>query len=166
MRAAPTIPISRTLEDEATPLTARGGTAGNKRKQNTMNTNEMQIDGLTLAQALAQVHEDFERAHMDLMPWSRDALTAEELREWLASRKAAGIQINIETCELGCWAANDLDPYGVRELLGELPEEARQFGTNRFVRSPESRGWIWEGDLPVAAYRAMYDRINREFSGV
>jgi hypothetical protein len=35
----------------------------------------------------------------------------------------------------------------------------QQIGTNRWVRSPESRGWVWEGDLPPAKFKAMYDRI-------
>jgi hypothetical protein len=37
-----------------------------------------------------------------------------------------------------------------------------QVGTNRFVRGPHSRGWVWEGDLPVQKGKAMYDRIYRE----
>jgi hypothetical protein len=37
-----------------------------------------------------------------------------------------------------------------------------QIGTNRWVRSPESRGWVNEGDLPPAKAGAMYDRITRE----
>jgi hypothetical protein len=57
------------------------------------------------------------------------------------------------------WAAYDADPYGARP---DLPEEMKQVGTNRFVRSPESRGWVWEGDLPHASGHAMYERIHRE----
>jgi hypothetical protein len=40
--------------------------------------------------------------------------------------------------------------------------ELIQIGTNRFVRSPNSRGWIYEGALPIAKGHAMYDRIERE----
>jgi hypothetical protein len=98
-----------------------------------------------------------------VLPWSRDEFEPEQLRAWLASRKAAGATIDIETCELGRWKANDFDPYGIRKLLGELPEECWQIGTNRFVRSPESRGWVCEDDLPSEKVRVMYDRIEREW---
>lgn len=93
------------------------------------------------------------------MPWTRDQLTEEECRQWLASREEAACQIDIETCELGRWYANDYDPYGIRNVS----EEMYQFGTNRFVRSPESRGWVHEGDLPSPKGGAMYDRVHREW---
>ena len=96
------------------------------------------------------------------MPWSRRMMTSDDLRQWLASREEAGRLIDIETCELGRWAALDADPYGIRETLGELPEDMDQIGTNRFARSPYSGGWVWEGDLPEAKGKAMYDRIHRE----
>jgi hypothetical protein len=52
------------------------------------------------------------------MPCTRDLMTAEELSDWIASRGAAGRAIDIETCELGCWAAYDCDPYGACDLRG------------------------------------------------
>jgi hypothetical protein len=95
-------------------------------------------------------------------PWPRAQMT-DEARRWLHGRKEAGMQIDIETCELGHWAADDLDPYGILRQLGkELPEELQQVGMNRFVRSSESDGWVWEGDLPEAKAKALYDRIERE----
>jgi hypothetical protein len=97
------------------------------------------------------------------MPWTSDQMTDEELRQWLASRAEAGRKIDIETCELGRWHANDCDPYGIREMLGELNEEMFQIGTNRFVRSVDSNGWVHEGDLPGDKGCAMYDRIHREW---
>jgi hypothetical protein len=96
------------------------------------------------------------------LPWTSADLSTEEFKQWVASRKEAGRVINIETCELGRWHAHDCDPYGIGERLGELSEEECQIGTNRFVRSPESRGWIHEGDLHLASGQAMYDRIKRE----
>jgi hypothetical protein len=47
------------------------------------------------------------------MPWTRDQMTKDELRQ-LASREEAGRLIDVETCELGRWAAYDADPYGIR----------------------------------------------------
>jgi hypothetical protein len=93
------------------------------------------------------------------MPWTRDLMTDDELKRWVESRKEAGLAINIDSCELGRWYANDLDPYGV----SRDPDLYVQVGTNRFVRSPESDGWVNEGDLPVEKVWAMYDRIDREW---
>ena len=95
------------------------------------------------------------------MPWTSGLMTGEELAAWVATREAAGRAIDIETCEIGRWPAYDLDPYGVR---ADLPDEMKQIGTNRLVRSPESSGWVWEGDLPPAKVGAMYDRIAREWA--
>ena len=89
-------------------------------------------------------------------------MTAEERQQWLASRKEAGLKINIETCELGRWPANDCDPYGIKVDLNK--EIYVQIGTNRFVRSAESRGWVCEDDLPLDKCKAMYDRIHREYA--
>jgi hypothetical protein len=93
------------------------------------------------------------------MPWTRDLMTPKEMQQWVASREEAALKIDIETCELGCWYAYDCDPYGARP---DLPEEMKQIGTNRFVRSAESRGWVCEDDLPPATIEAMYERIHRE----
>jgi hypothetical protein len=97
---------------------------------------------------------------LQAMPWTRHLMTPEERQEWLASRKEAGLKIAIETCELGRWPANDCDPYEIKIDLD--PDIYVQVGTNRFVRSPESNGWVHEGDLPSAKAKAMYDRIYRE----
>jgi hypothetical protein len=96
---------------------------------------------------------------LDRMPWTSSFMTDVEFREWFATRKAAAAAIDIETCELGAWYALDADPYGVGP---ELPKEMQQVGTNRFVRSPESRGWVWEGDLPGEKIRALYARLERD----
>jgi hypothetical protein len=99
---------------------------------------------------------------MGRMPWTSDLMTSEEFRQWIASRKAAGREVDIETCELGRWYAYDADPYCCDDNT-TLNEEMRQVGTNRFVRTPESRGWVHEGDLPLASVEAMYQRITREY---
>jgi hypothetical protein len=98
---------------------------------------------------------------MSIMPWSRDKLSDDELRQWLASRKEAGQVIDIESCELGWWYAETLDPYGIYKALGEFPEEYSCVGRERFVRSPESNGWISEGDLPKEKLKALRERIKR-----
>jgi hypothetical protein len=96
------------------------------------------------------------------MPWTRDQLSADELRAWLASRKEAGRNIDIETCELGWWYTQDADPYGIYRALGEFNEAMYQVGRNRFVRSPDSQGWVCEDDLPIEKFCAMQERVERE----
>ena len=91
---------------------------------------------------------------------TRDQLTHGELRRWLAGRKDAGRLIDIETCEILKTGACDDDPYGIREMLGENPYDQR--GSNLFLRSPDSDGWIWEGHLPSEKHEALYARLKRE----
>jgi hypothetical protein len=96
------------------------------------------------------------------MPFSSDQLTPAEFAEWVASREEAGSKIDIETCEIDRWPTYEADPYGFRESRGELPKEMMQTGKSRFVRSPKSRGWVCEDDLPREKRLAMYDRMNCE----
>jgi hypothetical protein len=100
-------------------------------------------------------HDEIQR-----MPWTRDLMTDDEMHEWIATRKEAGLAIDIRTCELGKWYADDADPYNVRR------DPPVQIGTNRWVRSPESNGWINEEDLPAEKVKAMYDRIEREAADI
>jgi hypothetical protein len=93
------------------------------------------------------------------LPWTRDQLTPQEYRQWVASRKEAGREIDIETCEVDAWYAIDFDPYGADP---DLPIEYQIIGKNRFVRSPRSRGWVHEDNLPDATRRALYERCDRE----
>lgn len=91
------------------------------------------------------------------LPWTSELLNHTEFLAWIATRPAAGAAIDIENCEIGAWPAFDADPYGA---CPDLPEAMRQVGTNRFVKSPESRGWVWEGDLPAEKVRALYARLR------
>jgi hypothetical protein len=99
---------------------------------------------------------------MAIMPWSCGKLSDDELRQWLASRKVAGQVIDIESCELGWWYAEVLDPYGIYQALGEFPEENSCVGRERFVRSPESNGWVSEADLPEEKLKALRERMERD----
>ena len=105
------------------------------------------------------------------MPWKREDqdLTLEEYEWWVASRKEAGLKIDIETCELGYWYTCYDDAYGLREAKGDLPEaikqEAQLHGVNRFVRSPESRGWVCEDDDCFAGIVREWSFTRIEKSG-
>jgi hypothetical protein len=98
----------------------------------------------------------------EVKPWRLHELTDDECREWLASRKDAGRKIDIETCEIGRWYINWIDPYGIRKALDEEPPQEYDGYIERdlFVRSPESRGWINVSDLPEASQVALHDRIR------
>jgi hypothetical protein len=100
------------------------------------------------------------------MPWTLAQFTAEQLREWLASRKAAGEKIDCATCEIGWWWVDEVDPYGIGRALGETFEidgvEVESINRCNFVRSPDSNGWVTDGDLPPASIVALYERIARD----
>jgi hypothetical protein len=92
-------------------------------------------------------------------------MTTDELKEfeaWVSSRPAAGAVIDIETCEIGSWYVQVLDPYGFRNAAGTFPEEADCVGRDTFVCSADSDGWIWEGDLPAEKLGALRAGIKRE----
>jgi hypothetical protein len=38
----------------------------------------------------------------------------------------------------------------------------QQVGQNRFVRSPDSQGWVCKDDLPIDKVHALYARLQRE----
>ncbi len=83
----------------------------------------------------------------------------EGLRQWLATRKEAGLKIDIATCEIGGWYADDFDEYGSQR---KLPQDVMSIGYWIFVRSPESDGWVSEGDLPEDKHFALWERLDRE----
>lgn len=101
---------------------------------------------------------------LQAMPWTRDQMSDDQLRAFLASRKEAASKIDIETCEIGCWYANaNGDPYEIRSMLAEEDHLDKGYSDRfNFVRSPDSGGWICEGDLPKEKGIALYDRIHRE----
>jgi hypothetical protein len=72
-------------------------------------------------------------------------MTQEDVKQWLAIRKEAGLKIDPETAEVDWVYAYTLDPYGV---YSDLPEDCQQVGREYFARSPESDMWVHFGDLP------------------
>jgi hypothetical protein len=69
-----------------------------------------------------------------------DADRLDEFRKWVASRKAAGATIDIETCELYWVYAYTSDPYGLFEAESSLTRQRRRVGRVYFVRSPDNNG--------------------------
>src|SRR5262245_37998056 len=84
-----------------------------------------------------------------------DAPNEAKKKEWLATRKEAGREIDPETAEVmettGCF----FDPYNINP---ELFEEERPVGRVLFARSPGSDIWVVWGDLPRATEKALWDK--------
>jgi hypothetical protein len=99
---------------------------------------------------------------LDAMPWTSHLLTLQEFEQWLETRKAAGRAIDIEACEYVTIHGDD-DSYGY--FGRKFPEtwEERQAWVTVYVRSPESRGWIAQEDLPDEKYKALFARREREW---
>jgi len=85
-------------------------------------------------------------------------MTMEEVQEWLAIRKEAGLQIDPESAEVDWIFARTLDPYGVR---ADLPKECDQVGREYSGRSPGSDVWVWFGDLPEATRDALWEKHRK-----
>jgi hypothetical protein len=144
----------------------------------TMNNDDMKVlsDGsilVTLSEeqikhanevAEARIAPYLRGAKWQVKPWRLHELADDECREWLASRKEVGREIDVATCEIGRWYVNWIDPYGILERLGEsLPEKYDGYIVKDwFVRSPESRGWVVLSDLPKSSAKSLLDRIRRE----
>jgi hypothetical protein len=77
-------------------------------------------------------------------------------QEFLASRKAAGQAMDVDTCDVIECYVDLADPYGVNRA-----PPAECIGKVRFVASAESDGWVLVGDLPEDKRRALNARIER-----
>jgi hypothetical protein len=78
-----------------------------------------------------------------------------EMKEWLAVRQEAGLQIDPETAEVDWDYAQTLDPYG---LFPELPEILQQIGRERFARALGGDIWVSFYDLPKATRVALWEK--------
>ena len=76
------------------------------------------------------------------------AMSAPENKEWLASRKEIGRQINPETADVTWQARPVLEPY---ELCEHLPDQIWVRGREYFARSVETEDWVGFDDLPKRA---------------
>lgn len=92
---------------------------------------------------------------------TNEKMTAEEIENWLAIRKEAGLHIDPETAEVEWVYAYTLDPYGI---YPELPEEFQQVGREYFARSPGSDVWVDFGDLPEATRDALWERHHKKLA--
>lgn len=68
------------------------------------------------------------------------------LKEWLAARKRAALEIDPLTAEVMWDWVQIMDPYGVDP---DLPEELQCIGRAYFARNPGSEIWVSYDDLSV-----------------
>ena len=106
------------------------------------------------------LHDNFQQGDTT-MAHENDKMNKDEVEEWLAIRKEAGLHINPETAEVDWNYAQTFDPYGVDP---DIPEEYQQVGREFFARSPESDVWVWFGDLPTATREALWSRHSRKLA--
>jgi hypothetical protein len=83
-----------------------------------------------------------------------DVKTKEEIKDWLAVRKAEALKIDPVTAEVDWHYGLTLDPYGVHP---ELPEECRQIGREYFARRPGGDVWVSFCDLPDKTRDALWE---------
>ena len=106
------------------------------------------------------LHDNFQQGDTT-MAHENDKMNKDEVEEWLAIRKEAGLHINSETAEVDWNYAQTFDPYGVDP---DIPEEYQQVGREFFARSPESDVWVWFGDLPTATREDLWSRHSRKLA--
>jgi hypothetical protein len=82
------------------------------------------------------------------------------IEEFLAIRKAAGLNIDPRSAEVTWCYAQTLDPYGIYEL----PEECRQVGREYFARAPGSDIWVCFHDLPQETSEALWEAHKHELA--
>jgi hypothetical protein len=88
-------------------------------------------------------------------------MTEEEVKQFYAIRKEAGLRIDPETAEVEWWHVQMMDPYGIKP---ELPAELQQVGRGYFAWSAESDVCVWFGHLPDATRDALWAKHRRKLA--
>jgi hypothetical protein len=81
-----------------------------------------------------------------------------DVKQWLAIRKEAGLKIDPMTAEVNWEYAQVLDPYGAIDL----PAEAQCIGRSYFARAPGSDIWVSFCDLPEQVCRELQRLYDAE----
>ena len=85
------------------------------------------------------------------------AMAAPENKEWLASRKEIGRQINPEAVDVTWQFGHVLDPY---ELCEHLPDQLQLAGREYFARSLDSEDWVSFDNLPKSSRDRLWRKIR------
>lgn len=102
---------------------------------------------------------DWNQARVD--KWSaahRRRCERSPVKEWLAARRQAGLELDPKKAEYSSCFGQTLDPYGIGP---EMPPELFQTQRLWFVRSKGSDIWVEEADLPRATRKAL-QRISEK----
>jgi hypothetical protein len=78
------------------------------------------------------------------------------VEQFVANRRAEGLEIDPATAKVHWTWAQVLDPYGVVRLSPEEDCVGRMY----YAISPESGMRVWFGDLPDETQNALWERIN------
>ncbi len=85
------------------------------------------------------------------------AMAAPENKEWLASRKEIGRQINPEAAAVTWQFEPVLDPY---RICKDLPDQLQLAGREYFARSLDTEDWVSFDDLPKSSRDRLWRRIR------
>ena len=85
------------------------------------------------------------------------AMATPESKEWLASRKEIGRQINPEAAAVTWQFEPVLDPY---RICKDLPDQLQLAGREYFARSLDSEDWVSFDDLPKSSRDRLWRRIR------
>jgi hypothetical protein len=88
-------------------------------------------------------------------------MSEQDIQQWLAVRKEAGLKIDPETAEVNWKYGQVMDPYGVDP---DLPEECQCVGRQYFARAPGSDIWVHFHDLPEETRDALWERHRRQLA--
>jgi hypothetical protein len=94
---------------------------------------------------------------INALPFTNHLMPLDEFMQWIETRKDAGAAIDIATCELRWWRVDIFNPYEIPRPRHPICHE---IAIEPFVRSPDSRGWINEQDLPPEKYRVLRERLH------
>jgi hypothetical protein len=91
--------------------------------------------------------------------WNETVKKEEEVDQFIADRKAAGLKIDPATAEV-TWDMGVVgDPYDIQP---DMPAEYLLVGRRFFARAPGG-DWVSEHDLPAAVLAALRDRMPPMF---
>jgi hypothetical protein len=74
------------------------------------------------------------------------------VKDWLASRKEAALKIDPTTALISRAYVYPANPYGV---YSEIPDYAKEVTDDYYARAPESKIWVYRGDLPKETAHAL-----------
>jgi hypothetical protein len=89
----------------------------------------------------------------------------DEHKEWLATRKQIGANLDPDNVDVQCDYAQVLDPYGICSR-SSFPTELYQIGREYFARASKVGAWVSFDDLPKMTVDRLWERMRAgDFDG-